>query len=308
MRKFIQTLQKLAQQWWAEHDLATRLLPLYMWRAVTNFSRYGASRAAALAYYTIFSLFPLTLLLAIAINNILGAAAAQQQITSALLLFVPQEGASDLIDSINQALDQNRSFGLLAIAGLVWAGLGLFSNVTASLDLIFRVPTSRSIWRQRLVAVAMIVVLIVLVSASFITSGVLSLISALLVSRPSIWVTVASVFVPLGVNMMIFVMLFRFVPARRVHWDAVWPAALFGAVGWELAKAGFSWYLRNLSNFQVIYGSIATVIVLLFWAYLLSSVFIFSAELCAQLNEWFTRLHEPDALRLHIEQPPQLPE
>jgi membrane protein len=154
----------------------------------------------------------------------------------------------------------------------------------------------------------MILVLIVLVTASFVTSGVLSLISALLVSRPSVWVTAAQVFLPLGVNMMIFVLLFRFVPARRVYWDAVWPAALFGALGWELAKAGFGWYLRNLGGFQVIYGSIATVIVLLFWAYLLASVFIFSAELCAQLNEWFARLNEPDALRLHIEQPPQLPE
>ena len=117
--------------------------------------------------------------------------------------------------SINTALEQNQSFGLLAIIGLLWAGLGLFSNVTASLDLIFRVPTSRSLWRQRLVAVAMILVLIVLVTASFVTSGILTLISAMLVSRPSIWVSVASVFLPLGVNMMIFVLLFRFVPARR---------------------------------------------------------------------------------------------
>lgn len=304
----IQAITRRIKNWWAEHDLATRLLPLYIWRAVTNFSRYGASRAAALAYYTIFSIFPLTLLLVIAINNLLGAAAAQQQVTSALLLFVPQEGATDIINTINQAIEQNRSFGLLAIAGLIWAGLGLFSNVTASLDLIFRVPTSRSLWRQRLVGLAMILMLAVLVTASFVTSGVLSLISALLVSRPSIWITIASVFLPLGVNMIIFVLLFRFVPARRVSWDAVWPAAIFGALGWELAKAGFAWYLRTLGNFQVIYGSIATVIVLLFWAYLLSSVFIFSAELCAQLNEWFTRLHEPDALRLHIETPPQLPE
>jgi membrane protein len=66
----------------------------------------------------------------------------------------------------------------------------------------------------------------------------------------------------------------------------VWPAAIFGAIGWELAKIGFSWYLTNVANYQFIYGSIATAIVLLFWAYLLASLFLLSAEFCAQLNEW----------------------
>ena len=61
---------------------------------------------------------------------------------------------------------------------------------------------------------------------------------------------------------------------------------MFGAVGWELAKAGFVFYLDSLANFQFIYGSIATGIVLLFWANLIAAIFLFSAELCARLNEW----------------------
>ena len=86
---------------------------------------------------------------------------------------------------------------------------------------------------------------------------------------------------------MIFALLFRFVPARYVHWDAVLPAALLGAVGWELAKSGFGYYLTNLGGFQFVYGGIATVIVFLFWAYLIAAIFLFSAEFCARLNDWF---------------------
>jgi len=81
-------------------------------------------------------------------------------------------------------------------------------------------------------------------------------------------------------------LLFRYVPARHVYWDAVWPAALIGAIGWEVAKTIFGWYLGNVANYQFVYGGIATGIVLLFWAYLIAWLFLFSAELCARLNEW----------------------
>lgn len=292
----------ILRSWWAQYDLATRLLPFYIWRAIINFGDYGNRQAAALAYYTVFSIFPLTLLLATAISRVLGAAVAQQQIANALRLFLPPESTADLMNSISQALEQNTSFGLIAIVGLIWSGLGLFSNITSSLDRIFHVPVSRSLWRNRLVAVIMIFILVVLVTASFVTSGILVLISSVFfLNSPSTWITIATVFLPLGLNMIIFVLLFRFVPARLVNWDAIWPAAIFGAAGWEIAKAGFRWYLANLANYQVVYGSIATVIVLLFSAYLLASIFIFSAELCAQLNEWLARRHDSDALRLHIE-------
>jgi uncharacterized BrkB/YihY/UPF0761 family membrane protein len=52
---------------------------------------------------------------------------------------------------------------------------------------------------------------------------------------------------------------------------------------------------------QFIYGGIATAIVLLLWAYLISAIFLFSAELCAQLNQWFIARHERELRQLVIE-------
>lgn len=298
------------RRWWLARDVSTRYLPLFIWRAVVNFGAYGADRAAALAYYTVFSIFPLTLLMTIAVSRLLGAAFAQDQIAQGLAFFLPDAATRNLlISNISQALEQNASFTIIALLGLVWSGLGLFSNLTSSLDFIFQVPKNRSLWRQRLIAVMMIVVLIVLVTASFLATGALQLLALLFQNSQNIWVDVAILLVPLGLNIVIFVMLFRYIPARYIYWDAVWPAAVVGAVGWELAKAGFTWYLANLANFQVVYGSIAAVIILLFWAYLLASILLFSAELCAQLNEWINRIHQPEALQLYIQNvPPRLPE
>jgi membrane protein len=282
---------KLIQRWWNHQDPSVRELRQYLGKALNNFYHAGTGRAAALAYYTIFSVFPLSLLLTILVSKMLGPVAAQEQIASALGLFLPPETVQLLKENINEAMQQSTSFTLIALAGLIWSALGLFSNVTHSLDTIFMVPARRSLWRQRLVALAMTIILVVLVAASFITSAALRLVSASLLGQSSVWLSIAIVFLPLGLNMVIFMLLFRYVPSRFVHWDAVWPAAIFGAAGWELIKIGFVWYTSSIANFQFIYGGIATAIVLLFWAYLLAAVFLLSAEFCAQLNQWYLAQH-----------------
>lgn len=288
-------------EYWQKQEDATRELPLYLRRAVVNFFGVGTRQASTLAYYAIFSIFPLTLLLAVLIGRILGPVTAQTQIASALGLFLPAETAQILQQNISEAMRQSESFTLIAIAGLLWSALGLFSNITYSLDEVFAVTARRSMWRQRLIALIMAVILVVLVTASFVTSAVLRLISASLLGQQSNWLTIGTIFLPLGLNMVIFALLFRFVPSCEVHWDAVWPAAIFGAVGWELAKIGFVWYTTTVANVQFIYGGIATAIVLLLWAYLIAAIFLFSAELCAQLNRWYIARHEHEQRQLIIE-------
>jgi membrane protein len=271
--------------WWEQHDNATRALPRYVWKATQNYMRTGSKQAAALAYYAIFSIFPLALLLAVAVGGIVGPQEAQEQMRNGLTLFLPEATVESIVDALDVALGETSNFGLVALVAIIWAATGLFSNITTSLDTIFEVPAMRSLWRVRLLALLMGLTLVVLVAASFITSGVLRLLLALSL-EVNIWISIGTFFLPLGLDIVIFALLFRYVPARHVQWDAVWPAAMFGAVGWELAKRGFEWYLANLASYSLIYGGIATGIVLLFWAYLIASLFLFSAELCARLNEW----------------------
>lgn len=274
-------------KWWHTQHPTTHALLHYLWQALLNFKEHGTRQAAALAYYAIFSIFPLFLLLVVAVSNVVNPALASEQIGNGLRLFLPTGMVSPLQNDVTLALEQAKSFGIIALAGLAWSALGLFSNLTSSLDMIFQSPANRSMWRQRFVAFLMTIILIVLVIASFITSGVLSLVWAMLGSQPNLWLSIARLFLPMGLDMVIFALLFRFVPARGVSWDAVWPAAILGAVGWELAKSAFGWYLTNLANFQIVYGSIATAIALLFYAYITASIFLLSAEICAQLNFWF---------------------
>jgi membrane protein len=289
---------------------AVRALPAHLLRVVKNFNEYGTRQAAALAYYAVFSVFPLTLLLAVGISGLFGPTVAQEQIVEGLILFLPEEEQTIELFQENLALvvQQGGSFGLIALIGLIWSALGLFSNLTNALDRIFQVPARRSMWHQRSLAFLMTLALIALVLTSFITSGVLSLISAFFLSNTNIWIRIGTLFLPLGLNMLIFVLLFRFVPARHVEADAVWPAAILGGAALELAKAAFGWYFNNLGDFSFVYGSVTVAIVLLLWAYLTACIFILSAELCAQLNLWLQAQDEQQRVSLFIDsRPSRLP-
>lgn len=297
------------REWWLRRRQSTRTLPRHLLAAFQNFNRYGLNQAAALAYYAFFSIFPLLLLLVVTINGILGPAIGQDQIAQGLSIFLPSQTVDVLQQNLAEALSEGATFQFLALLGLIWSALGLFTNITQSIDVIFHIPSRRGMWRQRLLAFSMTLVLIILVLSSFITSGVLRLFAAFFLDQPSVWLTIGILFVPFSINVVVFILLFRFLPARHVHWEAIWPAAIFGAVGWELAKAIFTWYVNNVSNFQVVYGTISTAIILLLSAYFLAAIFLISAELCSQLNEWI--LERPPLQRMYLESPgavPSLPE
>ena len=290
-----------ARESWLRLPPATRALPRHLWRTVINFKNHGVRNAAALSYYAVFSVFPLILFLAVGVGSILGPTVASEQIAEGVRLFLPQEARTiNLIqESVEQAVQQSFSFGIVALAGLTWSALGLFSNLTSSLDRIFQVPASRGMWKERVLAFFMTLGLIALVAMSFITSGVLSLLDAVLLNAPPVWISIGTFFLPFGLNLLIFVILFRVVPARHVNWDAVWPAAILGAIVLEAAKNLFAWYLTNLADFQLVYGGIATVIVLLLWAYLTACIFLICAELCSQLNLWMLGQHETPRISVY---------
>ena len=82
MRDFFQKLIQPLQEWWSTHSEPTRELPLVFLTAFKNFSRYSSRQSAALAFYALFSVFPLTLLLAVLIGGLLEPAVAQEQIAN----------------------------------------------------------------------------------------------------------------------------------------------------------------------------------------------------------------------------------
>lgn len=73
-------------------------------------------------------------------------------------------------------------------------------------------------------------------------------------------------------------------PNRRQHWSRVWPGAVVATLFWLVATSGFAWYVRHLANYNVLYGGLAGVILLLVWMYVLAIIAYIGCEFNARLE------------------------
>src|SRR5690606_5207831 len=125
--------------------------------------------------------------------------------------------------------------------------------------------------------------------ASLATTFIFAMLDFLFFFQRASWISLGSVIIPLSLSVAIFAFLYRFIPRQRVRWDAIWVAAFLGGGAWELAKRLFTWYLDNLASYSLVYGSVATMIVLMFWTYLSGLIVLLGAEVCVSLDDWMTR-------------------
>ncbi|HML24090.1 MAG TPA: YihY/virulence factor BrkB family protein [Aggregatilinea sp.] len=277
------------ERWWILANAMTDGLLYHLWRAIYRFSKQGLREAAALSYYAIFSLFPLILLLLIIIGTVFGPAAAHNQINDVLRLFLPASTSNFIQDNIAEALKQRSGFGIVAAITLTWSALGLFSGLSSALSRTFRDTNPRNTWQQRVFGMVIVVSLGALLLASLATSVIFGLLDLLMFYNSSSWLTMGALIVPLSLSVAIFGFLYRFVPRRRVRWDAIWVAAFVAGSTWEVAKRLFAWYLDNFASYNAVYGPVATLIITMLWIYLTAIIVLLGAEICVSLDDWMSK-------------------
>ncbi|KPL16752.1 MAG: hypothetical protein AMJ93_15450 [Anaerolineae bacterium SM23_84] len=137
----------------------------------------------------------------------------------------------------------------------------------------------------------MVGTLAVLLVISLLTSTALNILSRLEVPLLNIqslygtplW-TVLSNLVPWLFTFLLFLALYRWVPNAEVKWSAAFWAALVVAVAWGLAANTFAWYIGSgLARYRIVYGSLGTVVALLFWIYVSGWIIIFGAHMSAAI-------------------------
>ena len=87
---------------------------------------------------------------------------------------------------------------------------------------------------------------------------------------------------PWGLDLILFLLLYRYVPNCETYWRYIWPGALVAAVLFEVAKGLFIWYLDNLASYRQVYGPLTSVMILLLWTYLSSLILILGAEISSE--------------------------
>ena len=286
-------------------DEATRgdNLVARLWRAPVveivrrTLDRYGETRAsqaaAGLAYYILFSLFPLLLVLVTVATYLwnLRSEVAFQEAVNFIAQAIPV--SRDLIaDNLGTALELRGPIGLIGLVGTIWSASGAFATLTRNVNLAWSEAEAPSFFRQRLTALAMVGALILLLLLSVAASTAGRLLPApvlqdsnLRTATNLLWSGVTTRLIPLLLSALLFVALYRWVPTEAVSWRAaLWGGGLTG-VAWEIAKEVFAWFVSSgLTNYKLVYGSLGGVIALLFWIYIGASLALFGAHLTSSID------------------------
>lgn len=262
------------------------LLP-HLKQAWLSFNQRDRLRAAALSYYALLSLFPLLVLLIFAVNLFWGDTFARDQVERLAQRFFPGDVPTMIISGVETALNERQPLDLVALGGLIWAASSFFSNLIASLDMIFQsTPNTRPMWRNRLIGAVTIAILAILLTFTVIITYSLRQLSQSVLDYPNVVMRPVSLLTPLLLYTLILTLLFRYVPQSRTRWRAIIPGAFFGGIGWEVSRGLFAWYLENLANYSVVYGSLGAVIALLIWTFVSLAILLLAAEFSAALERW----------------------
>ncbi len=259
--------------------------------------RYGETRAsqaaAGLAYYILFSLFPLLLVLVTVATYLwnLKSEVAFQEAVNFIAQAIPV--SRDLIaDNLGTALELRGPMSLIGLVGTIWSASGAFATLTRNVNLAWSEAEAPSFFRQRLSALAMVGALVLLLLLSVTASTVGRLLPAPELQDPNLrtatrllWSSVTTRLIPLLLSALLFVALYRWVPTETVSWRAaLWGGGLTG-VAWEISKEAFAWFVSSgLTNYKLVYGSLGGVIALLFSIYISASLALLGAHLTSSID------------------------
>jgi membrane protein len=262
------------------------------WRALNRFwDHNGPDRAAAVAYYTLLSLLPLLIFLISAAAQILGSFDAAYRATFAFFHGVIMHMDEESQRELRTFVERSVSFQWPGILLLAWTGRRTFASLFSALDSVFERP-SRNFAKGNLVALAMVTLagLGVLATMAFTMAlaaadGVLRRIAGS--SSAKVFEGVAAFLLtealPALVTLTFFFILYRFAPLFVRTRDALIGAVLATFL-WESAKAGFAYYVRNLTHYAGLYGTLEGVIVLGLWLELSVSIVLYGGEIVALLT------------------------
>jgi membrane protein len=261
------------------------------WKAFLRFQDHnGPDRAAAVAYYTLLSLLPLFLFVISLGAMFTGSfdAAFRNSIFLFRGIVVPLDPAT--IESLRTFVERAVRFQWPAVLLFAWTSRRIFASLFSALGAVFDTPAGHGFAKGNLLAFGMVVVMGLAQLATMLLATLLATTEGLLsrVAGPEgaqVFGSLTAAFVthllPILVTSSFFFVLYRLAPGRLVRTADAAFGALLATVLWELAKAAFAYYLRNLAQYAGVYGALEGVIVLALWLELSVSIILYCGEVVA---------------------------
>ena len=243
--------------------------------------------AAALAYYTVFSLAPL-LIIAIAIAGaIFGEEAAQGELVGQMQGLVGDSGAEVIQGAIQNANkpDTGNIASIISIVVLLFGASGVFAQLQDALNTVWEVESDPKlgIWgfiRKRMLSFGAVFgigfLLLVFLVVSAILTGLSNYMSDLIPGIDLLW-RLLDLMISFVVITFLFALMYKYLPDVKIKWSDVWIGAALTSVLFAIGKYALGLYLGR-SSFGSVYGAAGSLMVLLAWIYYAAQILFFGAE------------------------------
>lgn len=264
--------------------------------AASGWTRHGVSTlGAAIAYYSLFSIGPLILIVITVAGLVFGEEAVRGQVSRQLADLLGQQGAKGVEDMLAVAgRPAEGVFAMLLSAGtLIFAAIGVVVQLKSALNRVWDVDTRSSggIWsfvRTYAVSLAGVVSLGFLLLISLLLTTALSAAGTMLAGAlPELALQAASFVVSLAMTSLLFAMMFKWLPDKSIGWREVLPGSLLTALLFELGKFLIGLYIGK-QGLESTYGAAASLVVVLVWVYYSAQIVLFGAEFTRAYAERLT--------------------
>jgi membrane protein len=283
-----------------------RQLPYLLRRALfASFDDGLFTIAKGAAYSALLSFFPI---LTTAATILVQARAdfVQRNILSFLSRVLPPGTDEVVLQQFHFSGQRPIALLVVAVVLSLWAASSIIKSLIDGFNAAYRVPRNRSMLAHN--AIGMMLALLSLVPLLGATSLILfggaveAAVLKMIKVDPDLnplaggwellW-RVARYLVAFAATSTLTAILYFYGPYRKQHWSRVWPGAVLATILWLLATQGFGWYVRNITNYNVLYGSVGTSIALLIWMYLLAAIALFGCAFNAEYERMNVSVPSP---------------
>lgn len=258
-----------------------------LFQRINEVDVFGLS--AQLAYFFLLSMFPFLLFLV----SLLAFLPINEDVVSEFIGIYLPGSVVDMIDTnLNQLLG-NRSGSLLSISiiGTLWTASNGFNAIKKAFNRAYRVERKHTFVVARLISIVLTIAILGVICMALLLPVFGKAIGVYIFTMinlaegfEEIWLGLRWVISSVTFFVVLYV-LYRMTPNVSMKWHEVLWGTLFATIGWQIVSLGFSFYVDTLGNYSATYGSLGTVIVLMFWFYISGIIIITGGVINAFLME-----------------------
>lgn len=252
---------------------------------VQGLGRKDASdMASSIAYYALLSMFPLLLGIIALLGLFLPSATVQRELFTFFEHYLP--ASVDIItENISRIIELRGTLGILSLLGLFWSCSAIFGAIGRAVNRAWGISQSRPFYFRKLRDLSIALGTSTLFFLSLGLTTVLLLLPAVELPLGSGLTVIISHSLAILLMLSTFLLLYKYMPNTQLAWRNVWPGALLATSLFEINRAVFNLYLTRFANYELVYGSIASIIVLLVWVYFSAFILILGAEFSSEYAE-----------------------